>query len=81
MESAKDFENVRIELNTQIRSEIENLKNFLIENDGLEDLLPEKVIKRIIKTAEGLKMLTCVQTFMDCWEENGEPPQINQIKE
>ena len=33
MESAKDFENVRIELNTQIRSEIANLKNFLTEND------------------------------------------------
>ena len=80
MESAKDFEEVQTGLNKQIDQEILGLKEYLkdIQPDDLKD--SEKtgeIVERIFYASEGLKRLACVLGFMDCWEDNGQPPQIS----
>ena len=82
METAKDFEDVRISLSNGIDREILNLKHFMetIDEDtfGNDPHVVGKITERIFYVSEGLKKLGAVLSFIDCWEENGEPPQLSQ---
>ena len=83
METAMDFENLRVHLLNGMVQEIEDLKEYLtpFSYQDIEDVDGEElaeITNRIFYAAEGLKKLSTVLTFMDCWEENGEPPQISE---
>ena len=82
MDTAKDFEYVRISLCNSIDDEILKLKHFM---EGIDEKTfndePEvvaEICERIFYASEGLKKLAGVLSFFDCWEENGEPPQLSQ---
>lgn len=82
MESAKDFEEVRIGLCDGIDQEILKLKHFMEAID--EDKFSEdpkavaEIVERIFYANEGINKLANVLSFIDCWEENGDPPQLSQ---
>ena len=82
METAKDFEDVRINLSNGIDREILNLKHFMETIDentfGNDQRTVANIAERIFYASEGLKKLSAVLGFIDCWEENGEPPQLSQ---
>lgn len=81
METAKDFEEVRVGLSNQIDREVLGLKHYMeaLDEETITsdpDQMAE-VVERIFYTFSGLEKLAAVLGFMDCWEENGEPPQIS----
>lgn len=82
METAKDFEDVRISLSNGIDREILNLKHFMETIDentfSYDPRTVANIIERIFYANEGLKKLIAVLGFIDCWEENGELPQLSQ---
>ena len=80
MKAAMDFEEARIGLSNQIKREITELKKNLEEFDEKAAFDYDSVAKaaeRIFYAAEGLKKLSNVLDYIDCWEENDEPPQIS----
>jgi len=82
METAKDFEDVRIGLSNGIDREILNLKHFMETIDentfGNDQRTVANIVEQIFYANEGIKKLVNVLSFIDCWEENGEPPQLSQ---
>ena len=81
METVKDFEEVRVGLSNQIDREVLGLKHYMEALDeevitSNPDLMG-KVVERIFYTFSGLEKLAAVLSFIDCWEENGEPPQLS----
>jgi len=82
METAKDFEEVRIGLCNGIDQEILKLKHFMesLDDDSIIDNpdLEAEIYGRIFYASKGIEKLASVLGFIDCWEENGEPPQLNQ---
>lgn len=81
MDTAKDFEDVRVSLCNGIDDEILKLKHFMEGIDentfGNDSETVGRICEKIFYTAEGLKKLADVLAFIDCWEENGEPPQLS----
>ena len=82
MKTAKDFEEVRISLCNQVNKEIAELKEYFsgIDIDEIKTD-PEKTgeaCEKIVYASEGLKKLSCVLGFVDCWEENGDIPQLSR---
>ena len=82
METAADFEEIRIGLSDGIDQEILKLKHFM---EGIDENTfnhdPEvvaKICERIFYASEGLQKLASVLGFFDCWEESGEPPPLSQ---
>ena len=73
---SKELMDARDGLENRIRIEIKNLKAHL--NSINEDDNAEEAFVKILHTAEGLKKLVDVCTFIECWNENGEPPQLNK---
>lgn len=80
--TAQDFENVRIDLSNGIDHEILALKHFMESIDentfGDDPETTAAICERIFYTAKGLEKLADVLSFVDCWEENGEPPQLSR---
>lgn len=82
MDTAKDFEEVRASMLRQVDKEIMGLKHYL-ENLNEEDLVnnPDgtgEACEKIVYASEGLKKLSTILNFIDCWEENGDIPQLSQ---
>lgn len=82
METAKDFEEVRTSLCNGIDREILELKHFMESIDentfNTDPAVISEIVERILYASEGLKKLAGVLSFIDCWEENGEPPQLSR---
>lgn len=65
-----------------IDDEILKLKHFMeaIDEERFNQT-PEsmaKICDRIFYAAEGLKKLVSVLEYVDCWTENGDPPQLSR---
>ena len=80
MKSAQDFEDVKNSLWNQINREIVELKKSLLYFDESASHKnaeqTNKVISDILYAADGLKNLISVLSYIDCWDENDEPPQM-----
>lgn len=82
METAEEFEYVRNSLLNQIDREILGLKKWL--NSKTDEELTSnpatvgETVSKIFYTMKGLENLNAVMGFMDCWEENGDVPQLSQ---
>ena len=82
MKSAEEFEYVRTGLTNQIDREILGLKRWLDSKTDEELTSDPKIVgetvSRIFYTMKGLEKLNSVMGFIDCWEENGDIPQLSQ---
>lgn len=78
----KYFEEARISVCNDIDREILNLKHFMegIDEDtfGDDPKVIGEIVERIFYADEGLKKLAGVLSFIDCWEDNGDPPRLSQ---
>lgn len=85
MHTAKDFEEVRTSLLKQLGHEILNLKHWLESktDEALTDnpLVSGEAVERIFNAEKGIEKLSNTLSFFDCWEENGDIPQLNQRAE
>ena len=85
METAQDFEMVRTALTRQLDQEILNLKHWLEskKDEELTDdpLVSGEAVERIFHAEKGIEKLSNALSFFDCWEENGDIPQLNQRAE
>lgn len=85
MDSAQDFEYVRMGLNNALVRELQQLKKKMSEMDEnkieFDGEYANVFVERIFLCSEGLKKIFAVMGFMDAWEENGDIPQLNPIYE
>lgn len=85
MHTAKDFEEVRTSLLKQLDHEILNLKRWLESktDEELTDnpLVSGEAVERIFHAEKGIEKLSNALSFFDCWEENGDIPQLSQRAE
>ena len=85
MNDAKDFEEVRTSLLKQLDREILNLKHWLESktDEALTDnlLVNGEAVERIFHAEKGIEKLSNTLSFFDCWEENGDIPQLSQRAE
>lgn len=85
MNDAKDFEEVRTSLLEQLDREILNLKHWLESetDEALTDnpLVSGEAVERIFHAEKGIEKLSNTLSFFDCWEENGDIPQLSQRAE
>lgn len=86
MDSAQDFETARKSLTCQVIREVKNLREYLsaidpeeLENDG--GYMLADAIEKIVFVSEGIKKINYAQEYIDAWEENGDPPQLNYRNE